>query len=355
MKISNKLSHTLSTVLTMLAVCALYGCRKSATPTSQKLHFTNDVLCPYTPVKDQGKSHACWIYAMLATIESEHIRRGDSVNLSPHYVVYQHLKEQARRRYLSRSTVVYSDRGVMPMLLQLINRYGIMPYDAFHSNANFFTTRRKMYRTVDACVAARTGLATMQRRVDQLLQDNIAPVPPHVYMFGVEYTPLEFAHSVCLPDEYVAFTSYQHHDFNTYVDLEIPDNKQHSLFYNTDINTLVNMVVNTLRQGYPVCWEGDTSELGFSFKQGIARLDDERRPCTQAERQRDFERFKTTDNHAMELVGLAHDNHGRQYVVCKNSWGTDNPYGGLMYMSMAYLRSKTIAVVINRMHNTNQQ
>ena len=39
-----------------------------------------------TPVKNQGKSELCWAYAMLATIETEHLLRGDSVNLSPQYL-----------------------------------------------------------------------------------------------------------------------------------------------------------------------------------------------------------------------------------------------------------------------------
>ncbi len=355
MHITNKFSPVLSTAFSLLILLSLCGCKenKESKPAeTDNLRFTNDVMCPYTPVKNQGKSNACWIYAMLATIESEHIKRGDSVNLSPQYVIYQQLREQAAWRYLSQGRIAYSDRGVMPMLLKLIQEHGVMPYDAFHGNANIPVVRRKMYRIIDECVARRTGIKTMQQLVDNLLQDEIAPLSPHVYMFGAEYTPQEFGHSVCMPDEYIAMTSYQHHDFNTYVDLEIPDNKRHCTFYNVPIDTLVNTIINTLKAGYPVCWEGDTSEPGFSFTRGIAHLKDESKPCLQADRQKDFENYRTTDDHAMELVGLAHDNHGRTYIVCKNSWGTANPYGGLLYMSIPYLRSKTIAVVINRMHTS---
>ena len=48
--------------------------------------FTHEVLNRMTPIKDQANSHTCWIYAMLATIETEHLRWGDSVNLSPYYI-----------------------------------------------------------------------------------------------------------------------------------------------------------------------------------------------------------------------------------------------------------------------------
>ena len=48
----------------------------------------------------------------------------------------------------------------------------------------------------------------------------------------------------------------------------------------------------------------------------------------------------------MAIVGIAHDAAGKQYFVCKNSWGTDNPFGGMMYMSFDYAVLKTIAVVV---------
>ena len=51
-----------------------------------KKEYTNEVLNRMTPVKDQGDSETCWIYAMLATIETEHLAWGDSVNLSPYYI-----------------------------------------------------------------------------------------------------------------------------------------------------------------------------------------------------------------------------------------------------------------------------
>ena len=59
-----------------------------------------------------------------------------------------------------------------------------------------------------------------------------------------------------------------------------------------------------------------------------------------------FERFEVTDDHCMAIIGTARDGRGRLYFVCKNSWGTDNPYGGLMYMSEQYFRLNTVAVVM---------
>ena len=46
----------------------------------------------------------------------------------------------------------------------------------------------------------------------------------------------------------------------------------------------------------------------------------------------------------MAIVGLAHDDSGQQFFICKNSWGPNNPYQGLMFLSFAYFKLKTIAV-----------
>ena len=79
-----------------------------------------------------------------------------------------------------------------------------------------------------------------------------------------------------------------------------------------------------------------------------ASLNKRNNHITQTERQRAFETFKTTDDHCMEIVGIAHDSEGTKYFICKNSWGTSNPYGGLLYMSFEYARLNTIAVVMKK-------
>ena len=105
-----------------------------------KEKFTIDLRLPTTPVKDQGSSSLCWVYAMLATLETEHIMRGDSVNLSPDYVARMYLSEQASRCRLLPNKVVQKEagittRGMCTMALDLIQTYGLQHYDAYRHNA----------------------------------------------------------------------------------------------------------------------------------------------------------------------------------------------------------------------------
>ena len=300
--------------------------------------FTVDLRLPTTPVKDQGSSSLCWVYAMLATLETEHIMRGDSVNLSPDYVARMYLSEQASRRRLLPNKVVQKEagittRGMCTMALDLIRTYGLQHYDAYHRrlNMDYNVLCRKLDYGNDT---------------EKLLDKYIGPLPNQVFMLGALYTPLEFAHSVCTDDEYIALTSFTHHPYGQRFPLEVPDNYFHNTFLNVPLDTMMNRIVQSLRAGHPVCWEGDTSEPGFLFGEGYAVLKNEKKKVTAERRQASFEARRTTDDHVMEIVGLAHDQHGRRFFLCKNSWGTDNRYGGFMFLSENYVRMKTIAVVL---------
>lgn len=303
-----------------------------------KEKFTIELRLPTTHVKDQGSSSLCWVYGMLATLETEHIMRGDSVNLSPDYVARMYLSEQANRRRLLPNKIVQKEagittRGMCTMALDLIQTYGLQHYDAYRHkpDMDYNVLCRKLDKGNDA---------------EKLLDKYIGPLPNQVFMLGALYTPLEFAHSVCTDDEYIALTSFTHHPYGQRFPLEVPDNYFHNTFLNVPLDTMMNRIVQSLRAGHPVCWEGDTSEPGFLFGEGYAVLKNEKKKVTAERRQASFEARRTTDDHVMEIVGLAHDQHGRRFFLCKNSWGTANRYHGFMFLSENYVRMKTIAVVL---------
>ena len=338
--------HEILSVVMIVAV--LTGCsnnRKAALHNS----FTDEVKLPMTPVKNQGSSSLCWAYAMLATIETEHITRGDSVNLSTAFVARMFMREQVDKCFLSRGTRKISTRGVMPQLIRLIQTYGLMPYDSYHSDGNMNATALKLHNMIKTEAMAGWGLQRTRSDADRLMDNSINPLPYHVYMYSMEYTPLEFAHSVCMPDEYQAFTSFTHIPMNKRAVLPLPDNYNNEKFLNIGLNNMMDMMERSLRSGHPVCWEGDISEDGFSFENGVADVPENKRNAGQELRQREFETFRTTDDHCMAIIGIAHDKQGRKYFICKNSWGMENRYGGLMYMSFDYARLKTIAVMVNNL------
>lgn len=190
---------------TLFVFCAvlLLGCVQQ-----EPKHFTHEVLNRMTPVKDQGKSQTCWIYAMLATIETEHLAWGDSVNLSPYYI------EKALER---EPKAPESKRGMGATLLRLIQKHGIVGYDAM--------------RSIDT------------------------PAPRFVFMLGAEYTAQEFARSVCKPGEYIALTSNSSEPYYKEVDISLPDNWLQDRFLNIPMDSLLAKTERAVRMHHGVCWE----------------------------------------------------------------------------------------------------
>ena len=226
-------------------------------------HFTNEVLNRMTPVKDQGESETCWIYAMLAAIETEHLAWGDSVNLSPYYI--EKMLEQE-------PNAPKNKRGECATLLRLIEKYGIVGYDAM-------------------------------RKVD-------TPAPKWVFMLGARYTPWEFAHSVCGPDEYLSLTCFPDSPYNKKIVVPVPDNWEQNQLMNLPLDTLRQHVDRALHHRHPVCWE--------------------------------------SRGHAMCIVGMAHDETGCPYYIMKNSWGPKGPHDGLVYMSVRKMWKDMIALYLTK-------
>lgn len=199
-------------------VLMLCGCAE------EQKHYTHEVLNRMTPIKDQGESQTCWIYAMLAAIETEHLSWGDSVNLSPYYI---------EKKMEQEPNFPGSKRGMGKTLLHLIQKYGIVGYDAM--------------RTVDT------------------------PAPRYVFMAGAEYTAQEFARSVCRPDEYIALTANAEEPYYQDVDIDLPDNWMHDRFYNIPMDSLLAKTIRAVHQHHGVCWESKGHAMAIV---GIAHDDE---------------------------------------------------------------------------------
>jgi bleomycin hydrolase len=153
-------------------------------------------------------------------------------------------------------------------------------------------------------------------------------------MLGCEYTFGEFARSVCAPGEYIGLTTTEDVPYGEMAVLDVPDNWDRGECLNMPMDSLLGITERAIRTGHGVAWEGDISELGFDWKKGYAVTS--------------WWNGRTTDDHCMSIVGLAHDEEGERYFIMKNSWGKKNPYGGLMYLSYGYFMQKTIAVFLNK-------
>jgi bleomycin hydrolase len=329
----------------LLVACTDKGSQQQQTKPADD--FVTDVMLRTTPVKEQGQSNLCWAYAMLATIETEHIMQGDSVDLSVAYLAYHLLADQARQRYASGGNHPITMRGMATTALHLLQLYGAMPYTSYRQReeVSYRGLCQQAQRIADQELAHRKGISHLDKTTTALLDEVMGTPPSWVFMLGCQYTPLEFAHSLYQPYEYAALTSFTHRPFGTKMVIDVPDNIYHDTFLNVPLDSLMHYAEQALRTGHPVCWEGDVTEAGYDRHQGVAKLSHDHPAVTQESRQRAFDHQQTTDDHCMAMIGIAHNSEGRKFFICKDS-RTSTLRRGLVYLEEDYVRAKTIAMVI---------
>lgn len=302
-----------------------------------------DVMLPMTPIKNQGHTPLCWIYTMLATIETDCLVNGDSVNLSPMWLARKSLEEQAQQSYFVGCNI--SMRGTLMEAMRLYKDYGIVAYDAAPPKQELNTSPlcREVARLSKTMAAQHKGTEALNDAVAGILDDAIGPMPRYVFMLGMEYTPEEFARSCAMPDDWQPYTSFTHHPYGRPFCIELKDNRQRHLVNNIPLDSLYNKVVQSLRRNHPVAWEGS---LSLCSKLKSERVKELRADACADQRQHAFESFRLTDDHCMAIIGLGHRKDGTPVFIMKNSWGTNN--GGLYYMSRDEFLMRTMLVMVKK-------
>ncbi len=358
---------------------------------AQTYDFTVTDSVAVTPVKNQASSGTCWCFATASFLESELLRKVKGEHdLSEMFIVRQKLINQLNDNYLRRGRGNIGQGSLSHTFLNAYNQVGIVPEEVY-SGINYDSPRHN-HGEMMAMLEAVAGVALKAKKrspqydamVKSVLDTYLGPLPETFTYRGKTYTPKSFAESLGInTSDYVELTSFTHHPYYESFELEVPDNWEHARQYNLPLDELMDVIDGALRSGYSVCWDGDVSERGFRFANGVAINPDVRdlsrysaadsavfAPLTEAQRldsvmtfsrpyleivvtpevrQEGFESFVTTDDHLMHLTGLAKDQNGTKYYVTKNSWGTDrNGFGGYLNMSESFVRAKTIYVMLHK-------
>ena len=362
--------------------------------------FTTVKENPITSVKNQNRAGTCWCYSGLAFIESELLRMGKGeYDFSEMFIVHNTYLDRADKAVRTHGDVSFSQGGSFYDVIYGMKTFGLVPEEEMRPGVMYGDTlsnHTELTAVSDAVVAA---IAKGRHRSLQADKENnplwkkaitaihdiyLGERPEKFTYKGKEYTPQSFAQSLGIhPEDYVMLTSFTHQPYYQAFELEIPDNWEHAKMYNLPLDEMMQAADHALENGYTVCWDGDVSEKGFSFKHGVAinpetrktedlkdtdfarwqsmdakqRLDEAFKfeyPCpevkvTPAIRQKGYETFVTTDDHLMHLTGIAKDQNGTKYYITKNSWGTDrNDFGGYLNMSESYVRAKTIYILLHK-------
>ena len=301
--------------------------KKEAAKEDEGYKFTNLKEIPITSVKDQHRAGTCWCYSGLGFIEAELLRMG-------------------KGEYDFQGGSFYD-------VLYGMKKFGLVPESEMRPGAAYGDTlsdHSELSLLTDAMVKAiATGDQKSLQKNDKnevLWQKAVAAVheiylgknPEKFTYNGKEYTPKSL-------DEMMEIFDY------------------------------------AVDHGYTVAWGSDVSEPGFRMgvKKGFCVLPETKpaamqgsdmahwtgmsakaiqdeaakhptpqRWVTQEERQVAFDNWETTDDHGMLIYGKAKDQMGNEYYMVKNSWGDYGDYHGMFYASKAFVRYKTMNIVVHK-------
>lgn len=354
--------------------------------------FTDVKIVKTTPVKDQNKSGTCWCFAGTSFFEDEILRKtGQELDLSEMLTVRQCYLEKADRYVRMYGSTQFSPGGSILDVPYVWERYGAIPEEVYnglnygeekHNHGELHAVLSAYMKSINS--NPNRKLTTAWRKgLEGILNAYMGEVPETFTYNGKTYTPQAYAQSLGLNmSDYVAVTSFTHHPFYQPFVLEVADNWLWGQYQNVKLDELKAIVDNAIENGYSVVWAADVSEKGFKWREGYAlmpkaktesdmdgtelsrwvTLSDKDREAemyaidgpteeidvTQESRQEMFDRLETTDDHGMVIIGIATDQEGNRYYKVKNSWDTNQIYGGYFYVSEAYFLAKTVSILVNK-------
>lgn len=372
------------------ALLAAIAC-STAFAQEQGYTFTPVKELKITPVENQNRAGTCWSYSGLAHLESELIRMGKGEhNLSEMFIVSHSYRDKGDLYVRTHGVTPYVQGGSFYDVLYVLKHYGIVPESAMkgleygeenHVHGELETITGAYLKAVTQNKNGKLSSA-WKKGFNATIDAYLGELPEKFSYKGKEYTPKSFLAELGLnPDDYVSLTSFTHHPFYTSFALEIPDNWRWSTSYNLPLDELMQVFDQAINTGYSIAWASDVSEKGFT-RNGIAVVPDVEAietsgsdqdrwvglsrkekedmitkmiesPCkelcvSQEMRQAAYDNYQTTDDHGMQIYGIAKDQNGTKYYMVKNSWGTDNKYKGTWYASEAFVSYKTMSIVVHK-------
>ena len=365
----------------LLAAAALLSMGSFAQEKKEGFQFTVVKENPITSVKDQHRAGTCWCYSSLGFIESELIRMGKGeFDLSEMFIVHNTYLDRADRAVRTHGDVSFSQGGSFYDVMYGMKTFGLVPEAEMRPGVMYGDTLSVHGELTIVSNAVVEGIAESKskslqtdangmplwKKAIEAIHDVYLGKRPEKFTYnGKEYTPKSFYESLGLnADDYISLTSYTHHPFYTTFALEIQDNWRWAHSYNLPLDEFMEVFDYAINEGYTIAWGSDVSP---AFNNSVASLPDEvqaqkesgsdmahwlnlpaaekklhtkpqpQKWVTQEERQRAYDNWETTDDHGMQIYGIAKDQLGNEYYMVKNSWGQGGAYKGIYYASKAFV------------------
>ena len=361
---------------------------KGPQPAEPDYQFTVVKENPVTPVKNQYRSGTCWCFSTLGFLESEAIRiKGIKdpaayPDFSEMFVVSHSYKDRAVKYVRVDGKIGFSAGSECGDVLHVAADYGLVPQSAM-PGLQELPVHGELDATTKAFVDAivenpNKSLSPYWKNAFNALVDAYLGEVPQTFEYeGKTYTPQSFRDEMgIVPSDYVSLMSVTNVPYYTEAPLEVADNWRWDTAWNVTLDELMDVLYHSVEKGFTVAWGTDVSEKGFT-RNGVGVLIDEKAATsgsdqerwvgkegekkdvapavlptelevTTESRQLGYDNKATTDDHGMQIYGIATDQNGTKYFMVKNSWGETGKYKGIWYCSDSFVRAKTMEITVHK-------
>jgi bleomycin hydrolase len=344
---------------------------------NSRFEFKEEINLPTTSVKSQGSAGTCWSYSGNSFLETEMIRNGQQpVDLAEIFNARQVYLGKARNFILFNGNLGLGDGGETHDVLNIFRKNGAMPQQAYTledygkgviKSSEF---QEGFKAILDGYVKNPSKNPSWVQDINAYMDEKLGKLPETFEYQGKSYTAKTFAKEVVGidPADYLEFTNYKDSPYYEKMVLPVPDNWSYDMVFNVPMTELTDIIDYALSKGYTIAWSSDVSEPYFSWKNGVAFVPDldlnnispeqkktlfdgptPEKKVTEDLRLEGLYNLTTTDDHAMQIVGLAKDQNGREYYKVKNSWGESNDYKGFLYVTKAYVQLKSTGILLHKL------
>lgn len=362
-------------------------------PEDNGFQFKTIKELPITKIQNQASSGTCWCFSTISFLESEMLRngyKGEELNLSEAFVIAHAYADKAVKFIRVDGNLNFAGGSSFGDVMTIYKTYGAVP-EKYMTGLNYGESRH-VHGELDAVLKGyvKALLTNPNRKLSSawkagfqgILDAYLGPYPTQFEANGKQYDPKSYAESLPINiDDYVSLTSWEYMPYYKEFPMEVADNWRWELSYNIPLDELVEIMYYAIDNGYTVAWASDVSEKGFT-RNGVGTVPDyealtptgsdqarwiglspqererelaqktkgpvKEKVITPELRQKEYDQKLTTDDHGMHIYGIAEDQNGTKYFKVKNSWGEAGAYKGLWYVSEAFVRFKTMDILVHK-------
>ena len=348
---------------------------KGPQPAEPDYQFTVVKENPVTPVKNQYRSGTCWCFSTLGFLESEAIRiKGIKdpaayPDFSEMFVVSHSYKDRAVKYVRVDGKIGFSAGSECGDVLHVAADYRLVPQAAM-PGLQELPVHGELDATTKAFVDAivenpNKSLSPYWKNAFNALVDAYLGEVPQTFEYeGKTYTPQSFRDEMgIVPSDYVSLMSVTNVPYYTEAPLEVADNWRWDTAWNVTLDELMDVLYHSVEKGFTrngvgVLIDEKAATSGSDQERWVGKEGEKKDVApavlpkelevTTESRQLGYDNKATTDDHGMQIYGIATDQNGTKYFMVKNSWGETGKYKGIWYCSDSFVRAKTMEITVHK-------